>query len=180
MLEAAGFEAYEVSNHARGEAARSRHNLAYWRGGDYLGVGPGAHGRLVLDGRRTATRAAARIADYSPRVETTGTSVELEPLDPRAAAEERLMLGLRIAEGVGLSEVAALGLASGAGALGPARRGGPAVDRRRPAGRHGGRKTGAGPGDRGAGDGLLFNRHPGRRSREERGEPGPPRRSRSS
>ena len=45
VLEAEGFEAYEVSNHARGEAARSRHNLAYWRGDDYLGVGPGAHGR---------------------------------------------------------------------------------------------------------------------------------------
>jgi putative oxygen-independent coproporphyrinogen III oxidase len=110
VLEAAGFEAYEVSNHARGEAARSRHNLAVWRGAEYLGVGPGAHGRLVLDGRRTATRAAARIQDYVARVESAGSSVELESLDPRAAAEERLMLGLRIAEGVGLSEVAALGL----------------------------------------------------------------------
>jgi coproporphyrinogen III oxidase-like Fe-S oxidoreductase len=44
VLEAAGFDAYEVSNHARGEAARSRHNLVYWRGHDYVGVGPGAHG----------------------------------------------------------------------------------------------------------------------------------------
>ena len=110
VLGEAGFQAYEVSNHARGEAARSRHNLAVWRGAEYLGLGPGAHGRLVLGGRRTATRAAARIADYIAGVETTGTSVELERLDPRAAAEERLMLGLRIAEGVGLSEVAALGL----------------------------------------------------------------------
>jgi oxygen-independent coproporphyrinogen-3 oxidase len=110
VLEAAGFEAYEVSNHARGEAARSRHNLAVWRGAEYLGVGPGAHGRLVLEGRRTGARAAARISDYIARVGAAGTSVELEPLDARAAAEERLMLGLRIAEGVGLAEVSALGL----------------------------------------------------------------------
>lgn len=50
VLTAAGFEAYEVSNHARGAAARSAHNIHVWRGGDYLGVGPGAHGRLTLDG----------------------------------------------------------------------------------------------------------------------------------
>src|SRR6202000_1923947 len=55
VLTAAGFDAYEVSNHAGGEAARSRHNLAYWRGWDYVGAGPGAHGRLTLDGRRVAT-----------------------------------------------------------------------------------------------------------------------------
>jgi oxygen-independent coproporphyrinogen-3 oxidase len=111
ILEASGFEAYEVSNHARGEQARSRHNLAVWRGAEYLGAGPGAHGRLVLDGRRTATRAAAGIADYVSRVEATGVGLDSwEPLDARAAAEERLMLGLRIAEGVGLAEIEALGL----------------------------------------------------------------------
>ena len=48
VLQAEGFDAYEISNHARGPAARSRHNLIYWRGGDYVGVGPGAHGRLTL------------------------------------------------------------------------------------------------------------------------------------
>src|SRR5204863_7995332 len=47
VLEAAGFEAYEVSNHARGAAARSRHNLVYWQGLDYVGAGPGAHGRIA-------------------------------------------------------------------------------------------------------------------------------------
>ena len=56
VLEAAGFEAYEVSNHAKGEAARSRHNLVYWRGQDYVGAGPGAHGRLTLDGVRMRRR----------------------------------------------------------------------------------------------------------------------------
>src|SRR5690606_20833300 len=68
VLEARGFTAYEVSNHARGEAARSVHNLHVWRGGDYIGIGPGAHGRLTLGGVRTATVARARIADYAAGV----------------------------------------------------------------------------------------------------------------
>jgi putative oxygen-independent coproporphyrinogen III oxidase len=105
VLEAHGFDAYEVSNHARGEAARSRHNLVYWRGEDYAGVGPGAHGRLTLDGRRVATTAARKIADYIERVGS-----ERETLTPRQAAEERLLLGLRIDDGVGFEEVAALGI----------------------------------------------------------------------
>ena len=66
LLSDAGFEAYEVSNHARGAAARSRHNLAYWRGWDYLGVGPGAHGRLTLDAGRVATATARGSATMSP------------------------------------------------------------------------------------------------------------------
>jgi putative oxygen-independent coproporphyrinogen III oxidase len=106
VLEAAGFDAYEVSNHARGEAARSRHNLVYWRGEDYAGVGPGAHGRLTLDGARVATTAAKKIADY-----IEGSS-ERETLTPRQAAEERLLLGLRIDDGVNFDEVAALELSS--------------------------------------------------------------------
>ena len=114
-LEAAGFEAYEVSNHARGEAARSQHNLAIWRGAEYLGVGPGAHGRVVVGGARTATRAVRRIGDYIARVAETGAGWdEAEPLSERDAAEERLMLGLRIAEGVPLVEVAALQFGPGA------------------------------------------------------------------
>lgn len=109
VLQQAGFHAYEVSNHARGEAARSRHNLAVWRGAEYLGVGPGAHGRLMLDGRRTATRAVERIGDYITHVEQAGVGFDsAEPLDSRSAAEERLMLGLRIEEGVALSELAPL------------------------------------------------------------------------
>lgn len=111
VLEAAGFEAYEVSNHARGEAARSRHNLIYWRGQDYVGVGPGAHGRLMLHGARTATEAAHRVGDYVRNVGETGLGFrEPEPLSPVEAAEERLLMGLRTYEGVGFSELAALGL----------------------------------------------------------------------
>jgi len=114
VLEAHGFHAYEVSNHARGEAARSRHNLAVWRGVDYLGVGPGAHGRLTLEGVRTATVAAPRIADYLARVEETGLGwAEATPLSDREAAEERLMLGLRIEEGVPLAALEPLALTPG-------------------------------------------------------------------
>jgi putative oxygen-independent coproporphyrinogen III oxidase len=109
VLEAEGFDAYEVSNHARGEAARSRHNLVYWRGHDYVGVGPGAHGRISLGGVRQATQAAAKPADYIARVAETGQGVVArEALNPRETAEERLLSGLRIDEGVARAEVAAL------------------------------------------------------------------------
>ncbi|TAL28665.1 MAG: coproporphyrinogen III oxidase [Phenylobacterium sp.] len=111
VLEAEGFEAYEVSNHARGEAARSRHNLVYWTGVDYVGVGPGAHGRITVDGARVATEAADRPADYIARVATAGTGFAArETLTAVQAAEERLLSGLRIRNGVGFGDVSALGL----------------------------------------------------------------------
>jgi putative oxygen-independent coproporphyrinogen III oxidase len=115
VLEAAGFDAYEVSNHARGPAARSRHNLVYWRGHDYVGVGPGAHGRLTLaaspsGGGKLATTAQRKIADYIRAVAETGVGFEREALTALEAAEERLLLGLRIDDGVSFAEVAALAL----------------------------------------------------------------------
>jgi oxygen-independent coproporphyrinogen-3 oxidase len=111
VLAARGYEAYEVSNHAKGERARSRHNLAYWRGYDYVGVGPGAHGRLTLEGVRTATRAAPKVADYIQRVREHDIGwFEREALSPRQAAEERLLMGLRTLEGVALAELEPLGL----------------------------------------------------------------------
>lgn len=111
VLEAAGFHAYEVSNHARGEAARSRHNLVYWRGRDYVGAGPGAHGRLTLEGVRHATCAQAKPADYIAAVAAAGTGFASdEALSAREAAEERVLLGMRIAEGVAFAEVAVLDL----------------------------------------------------------------------
>lgn len=118
VLEGAGFEAYEVSNHARGVAARSTHNLHVWRGADYLGVGPGAHGRLTLEGVRTATVAHRGIGDYVAGVRTGAPWAEREALDPRAAAEERVLLGLRTVEGVKLADLAALGRTSDTGPLG--------------------------------------------------------------
>ena len=114
VLEASGFDAYEVSNHARGEAARSRHNLVYWRGHDYVGVGPGAHGRLNLAGQRVATTAHRKIADYVAAVRETGVGFEREILNPVEAAEERLLLGLRIDDGVAFEELAVLGLSADA------------------------------------------------------------------
>ncbi|HZL00571.1 MAG TPA: radical SAM family heme chaperone HemW [Caulobacteraceae bacterium] len=108
VLEAAGFEAYEVSNHARGETARSRHNLIYWRGHDYVGVGPGAHGRLTLAAGRFATEAPREIAGYVAAAGEAGT--RLERLSAPDIATERLLMGLRTVEGVALDELAALAI----------------------------------------------------------------------
>jgi putative oxygen-independent coproporphyrinogen III oxidase len=112
VLEGAGFEAYEVSNHARGQAARSRHNLAYWRGWDYVGAGPGAHGRLTIGGVRHATEAEARPGGYIESVRRTGAGfAEKAALSAVEAAQERLLMGLRTDAGVGWDEVIVLGLA---------------------------------------------------------------------
>jgi putative oxygen-independent coproporphyrinogen III oxidase len=114
-LSAADFDAYEVSNHARGPGARSRHNLAYWRGEDYLGVGPGAHGRLTTGEGRIATQAERGVPAYIARVREAGLGfASRETLTPRDAAIERLLLGLRIDEGVAWAELAALDLAPAA------------------------------------------------------------------
>lgn len=110
VLGAAGFDAYEVSNHARNAAARSAHNLHVWRGGDYLGLGPGAHGRLTLDGVRTATVAHRRIADYVSGVASGAPWSDREVLSSRDAAEERLLLGLRTTEGAPAALLGALDL----------------------------------------------------------------------
>jgi oxygen-independent coproporphyrinogen-3 oxidase len=101
-LEAAGMPGYEISNHARpGEA--SRHNLTYWRYGDYLGIGPGAHGRLTLDGVKYALRQDKAPETWLAAVEARshGTAERL-PLDADQRAEELLMMGLRLAEGIPL------------------------------------------------------------------------------
>ncbi|MEM8921825.1 MAG: radical SAM family heme chaperone HemW, partial [Pseudomonadota bacterium] len=98
---AAGMPAYEISNHARDPTFRARHNLIYWRSGDWLGLGPGAHGRLTHDGWRMATEAARRPQTYIDQVSRTGVGSEYEdPLSLLQTAEERLIMGLRIADGV--------------------------------------------------------------------------------
>jgi oxygen-independent coproporphyrinogen-3 oxidase len=108
VLTAAGFEAYEVSNHARSQAARSAHNLAYWRGWDYAGVGPGAHGRLTLAARRVATEAAHGIDAY---IAAAGRGLQgTEPLSAHDVAVERVLMGLRTDEGVAVEELAPLSL----------------------------------------------------------------------
>lgn len=97
----AGLPAYEVSNHARSEAFWSQHNLTYWQSGEWLGIGPGAEGKLNLDSGRTTTQAARKVSDYIEAVESTGTGwADSFTLSGREAAEEALILGLRSKMGV--------------------------------------------------------------------------------
>ena len=119
VLASAGFDAYEVSNHAREAAARSRHNLAYWTGGDYVGVGPGAHGRLTLAGARVATEGKRRVGDYIAQVGAIGVGFATpETLAPRDVALERLLMGLRIDEGVPWTALTPIGLSGTSPAVG--------------------------------------------------------------
>ncbi len=95
-----GMPAYEISNHAR-PGAECRHNLAYWRYRDYVGIGPGAHGRLSLYGNRYATRQRRAPEGWLKAIEATGTGLEeWAPIGREAVIEEMLMMGLRLAEGV--------------------------------------------------------------------------------
>jgi putative oxygen-independent coproporphyrinogen III oxidase len=100
VASAAGLPAYEISNHAR-PGAECRHNLVYWRYHDYAGIGPGAHGRLTVDGRRYATATERQPEAWLTRVETTGLGlIEDEPLTRDQQADEFLVMGLRLAEGI--------------------------------------------------------------------------------
>lgn len=108
ICDATGFPAYEISNHARNAAARSRHNLLYWRSEDWIGVGPGAHGRNAHQGRRVATEAHRRPADYIDALREHGIGwFEEVELSGDQAADEMVLMGLRIEEGVDLDRVAA-------------------------------------------------------------------------
>ncbi|MEL6766772.1 MAG: radical SAM family heme chaperone HemW [Pseudomonadota bacterium] len=96
----AGLPAYEVSNHAA-PGAESRHNLVYWRYGDYAGIGPGAHGRLTLpDGRRLATETLHDPAAWLAAAEAGQGPAETEVVSPSAQADEMMLMGLRLAEGI--------------------------------------------------------------------------------
>ncbi|MEM7225989.1 MAG: radical SAM family heme chaperone HemW [Pseudomonadota bacterium] len=98
-----GLPAYEISNHAApGEA--SRHNLLYWRGGDYVGVGPGAHGRLTLEGTKVATRQHRAPEAWLERVECSGHATrQRKQLSPEERLAELTMMGLRLSEGISLA-----------------------------------------------------------------------------
>jgi putative oxygen-independent coproporphyrinogen III oxidase len=99
-LAAAGLPAYEISNHAR-PGAECRHNLAYWRYEDYVGIGPGAHGRVTSDGVKFATRQQRAPETWLAAVETAGTGLaETAPIDRDTAVEEMLMMGLRLTGGI--------------------------------------------------------------------------------
>jgi oxygen-independent coproporphyrinogen-3 oxidase len=105
---AAGLPAYEVSNHAR-HGAECRHNLVYWRYGEYAGIGPGAHGRLVVDGTRRATATEKRPEGWLMRVESVGHGVSVDDaLSRDEQADEFLLMGLRLAEGIDPRRYAAM------------------------------------------------------------------------
>jgi oxygen-independent coproporphyrinogen-3 oxidase len=105
---AAGLPAYEISNHAR-PGAECRHNLVYWRGHEYAGIGPGAHGRLNIDGRRIATETEKRPESWMMRVESLGHGLIVdEALTPGEQSDEYLLMGLRLAEGIEPERYAAL------------------------------------------------------------------------
>lgn len=96
---AAGLPAYEISNHAR-PGQESRHNLSYWRYDDYIGIGPGAHGRRL----NSATERHKKPENFLSAVERNGNGLKVEQaLSPQTRAMEALMMGLRLAEGVDLA-----------------------------------------------------------------------------
>jgi len=103
----AGMPAYEISNHAR-PGEESRHNMTYWRYGDYVGIGPGAHGRITVDGRKFATRQHRAPEAWLDSVERDGHATRQR--DEIAAGErlsEMTMMGLRLAEGIPLARFTA-------------------------------------------------------------------------
>ncbi len=106
MCEAAGLPAYEISNHAA-PGFESRHNLNYWRYGDYAGVGPGAHGRITVGGRKYATAACKTPADWHAKVLNLGHGCEESvELARKEQAEEMVLTGLRLKEGLDLAKLA--------------------------------------------------------------------------
>jgi oxygen-independent coproporphyrinogen-3 oxidase len=106
VLGAAGLDAYEVSNHAI-PGQEARHNLLYWRYGEYLGAGPGAHGRVFTQGGRAATAILKSPEGWAVQVEATGAGLESQTLlSPEEQGEETLLMGLRLTEGVSIARVA--------------------------------------------------------------------------
>lgn len=100
ILGESGLPAYEISNHARPGSA-CRHNLTYWRYGDYIGAGPGAHGRLTLGGAKLATRQHRAPEVWLSQVESEGHATRARTeLSQQERLEEMLMMGLRLAEGI--------------------------------------------------------------------------------
>jgi putative oxygen-independent coproporphyrinogen III oxidase len=103
---ARGLPAYEISNHAR-PGGECRHNLVYWRYGEYAGIGPGAHGRLDVDGRRYATATEKNPEQWLTLVEARGHGLVVDDVLTRTEqADELLLMGLRLTEGIGLARYA--------------------------------------------------------------------------
>jgi len=108
LCEDAGLRAYEISNHAK-SGAECRHNLTYWRYGDYVGVGPGAHGRITRGGAKAATVTERLPAKWLAAVQAHGHGlVEKEEITSLHSAEEMMLMGLRLNEGISLARYATL------------------------------------------------------------------------
>ncbi len=109
MTGVAGLPAYEISNHAA-PGEESRHNLIYWRYGEYAGIGPGAHGRLIVDGVRRALMTERNPEQWLGAVERNGNGlVEHTALTEAEQADEMLLMGLRLSEGIDLGSLARIG-----------------------------------------------------------------------
>jgi putative oxygen-independent coproporphyrinogen III oxidase len=109
MMAEAGLPAYEISNHAR-PGQESRHNVLYWRYGEYAGIGPGAHGRILVDGQRRATVTERAPEAWLARVERDAHGVvEDLPLARDEQADEMLLMGLRLSEGLDLARLSHIG-----------------------------------------------------------------------
>lgn len=108
VCEQFGMLAYEVSNHAR-EGAQSRHNLIYWRYGDYIGIGPGAHGRLTLNGTKMATECYSNPNRWLTGVASGTSEKPRETLSPQEQATEFLLMGLRVKEGISIDRFEKIG-----------------------------------------------------------------------
>jgi putative oxygen-independent coproporphyrinogen III oxidase len=109
LCETAGLPAYEVSNHAR-PGSESRHNLLYWRGCEYVGVGPGAHSRIAVDSAKRALATIKSPEDWRASVEARGHGVASDDaLSAEEAAEEYLLMGMRLSEGIDLARFAMIG-----------------------------------------------------------------------
>lgn len=102
-----GLPMYEVSNHAK-PGAESRHNLIYWQYGDYVGIGPGAHGRLTLNSRRFATECVMAPGAWLARVRDAAAESRRVPLTTQEQSEEYLMMGLRLRQGLDVTRYEAL------------------------------------------------------------------------
>ena len=109
LTAAAGLPAYEISNHAA-PGEECRHNLLYWRYGEYAGVGPGAHGRLIINGLRHATSTERNPERWLASVEAQGHGlIETSALSAAEQTDEVLLMGLRLEEGLDLERLAAIG-----------------------------------------------------------------------
>ena len=104
LTSTAGLPGYEISNHAKDDEA-SRHNLIYWKSGDFLGIGPGAHGRVTLSGQRMATENQRAPSVWLNEALNSGMVGTMAPISARDHATEVLMMGLRLVEGVDLDRI---------------------------------------------------------------------------